>query len=296
MSNATGVDISVWSDLNSTAQMFDPLKARQMGASFVGIKASQGKWTDPDFVQNWANCKNKLYRMPYHFLVWDISAKLQAEYFWSLIEPDTLGILPLMADFEWWQTTPPDAMDILYNFVYRLTQLAGPLPVGIYTNYYYWQQHGTQSDYWKQFALWLCDITGPVIEMPKPWETWTFHQYTFKLDGPAWGAESAGLDGDYYNGTLEQMVQRYGLPPLDDMPVTPDPVPSAALYMRAQRFVNVRAAATTASADLGDVLPGELVGPIVGIAGGQTGAWAHLANGTYVCAADQNNIVYLVEK
>ncbi|HWR66081.1 MAG TPA: GH25 family lysozyme [Bellilinea sp.] len=221
--NAQGPDISLWQDKNSTPQMFDPWKARAKGASFVGIKTSQGSWADPDYAQNWARCRPVLYRMPYHFLTWDISVRRQAELFWSLLERDTFGLLPLTCDFEWWRTVPTRAMDLLYGFMERLKTLASPLPMQIYTAKTFWDPNGSKSDYWKQYHLWLCDIVG-LVEIPKPWTAWTFHQYTFKLPGLEWGAESLDLDGNYYNGTLEQMKARFNLPELDAPVVAPEPV------------------------------------------------------------------------
>lgn len=231
--NTQGIDISVWQDKNSTPQMFNPVKARDRGASFVGIKISQANWADPDYMQNWANCRPYLYRMPYHFLTWDISPKRQAEVFWSLIEKDTFGVLPLTCDFEWWRTVPARAMDNLYNYMERLKTLAFPLPMQIYTAKTFWDPNGSTTAYWKQYGLWLCDITG-AVEVPKPWTKWDFHQYTFKLFGPDWGAESLDLDGDWYNGTLVEMKSRYNLPDLDGMtePVPSDPKPVNELRMR----------------------------------------------------------------
>ena len=233
--NAKGVDISVWQDKNSTPQMFDPRKARAKGASFVGIKISQANWADPDYAMNWSNCRSVLYRMPYHFMTWDISPRRQAEVFWSLLERDTFGLLPLTCDFEWWSTVPTRAMDLLYAFMERLKDLASPLPMGIYTAKTFWDPNGSRDDYWKQYFLWLCDITG-AVEVPKPWDKWSFHQYTFKLPGLEWGAESLDLDGDYYNGTLEEMIARFNLPELDGLVVPPpaiqQPEPAAVLRMK----------------------------------------------------------------
>jgi GH25 family lysozyme M1 (1,4-beta-N-acetylmuramidase) len=223
MANAQGVDISVWQDNNSTPQMFDPYKARARGASFVGIKVSQGNWADPDYLLNWAHCRNVLYRLPYHFLTWDIAPFRQAETFWSLVEKDTFGILPLTVDFEWWKETPRKAMDIVYNFTYRLNQLTH-LPKGLYTALEFWKPNGSTDDYWKQFHLWLCDIAGEV-KVPAPWEQWTFHQYTFKLKGPEWGAESFDLDGDTFNGSLADMQKRFSLPVLDGLQEPEPPKP-----------------------------------------------------------------------
>lgn len=223
--NTQGCDISVWQDDNSTSQMFDFPKARSRGLSFVGIKVSQANWADPDYIKNWYAARNYLYRMPYHFLTWDVKPATQAEIFWSLIEKDLFGVLPLVCDFEWWKTVPAKAMDILYNFTFRLKKLSDPLPLGIYSSFEFWKESGSNSDYWKPFHLWLCDIEGK-IDIPKPWLTYSFHQYTFKGDGLFYGAESKGLDMNWYNGTIDQMISRYNLPDIGLLnPTQPKPEP-----------------------------------------------------------------------
>jgi hypothetical protein len=256
MTNAHGIDISVWQDQNSTPQMFDPWKARSKGASFVGIKVSQENWADPDYALNWAHCKNVLYRLPYHFLTWDVSPRKQAEVFWSLLEKDP-GELPLTCDFEWWKTVPAKAMDILYNFTYRLKQLADPLPKGIYSAKTFWEPNGSKSDWWKQFHLWLCDITGPV-EVPQPWTDWTFHQYTFKLPGREWGAESEGLDGDRYNGTLDEMMARFQLKPLSGMD-QPEPATRGTVIVDGLRLRTAAGISSPAVGLLGVGVPVEIL-------------------------------------
>jgi hypothetical protein len=148
-------------------------------------------------------------------------------------------------------------MDILYNFMERLKQLSDPLPKGIYSSLGFWKYNGSTSDYWKQFHLWQCDISGLVDPCP-PWGTdWTFHQYTFKLDGLAWGAESLDLDGDYYNGTEEEMVAKFNLGPLNDSgstvpvpnpdPIPPTPVPTKKYFIPNVSDLNMRSLPTTAT-------------------------------------------------
>lgn len=220
MTSCLGVDISQWQDLNSTPQMYNPWKTRSMGGSFVGIKVTQADWVDPDFIMNWNNCKDVLYEKPYHFLTFDINPKRQAESFWKALEKNIHpNILDLTCDFEWWgSSTPPNVMDILYNFLERLKVLSSPLPLGIYTSMGFWKYNGINSDYWNQYLLWICDINNSAPVLPIPFKNWYFHQYTFKLNGPQWGAESLDLDGDYYNGTLEDMVYQFRLSPLKDSP------------------------------------------------------------------------------
>jgi len=292
--NAQGVDISVWQDNNSTPQMFDPIKARRRGASFVGIKVSQANWADPDYAWNWADCRRRLYRMPFHFLVWDVGPWKQAELFWSLIEKDTWGLLPLVCDFEWWKTVPTRAMDILYSFMERLRQLSDPLPKGIYTAKSFWDPNGSHAEYWKQYHLWLCDITGSV-EVPKPWNTWNFWQYTFKLRGLEWGAESLDLDGDYYNGTLTEMIARYSLPELDEIDQQPISVPFGIEMTVVLEKINLRSSPLVLSNnDIGDLYKGEKF-IVDAIAGKEAWAHGHTMDGREGWAAVQiNSTRYMV--
>jgi len=149
-------------------------------------------------------------------------------------------------------------MDILYNFVERLKALASPLPQGIYTAKSFWDPNGQNDPYWTQYYLWLCDIAGEV-PVPLPWTKWTFWQYTFKLHGPTYGAESLDLDGDRYNGTLEQMKAEFHLPDIGlEIPEPPPPVVNEVKY-RVLRNMNIRAGASTAYADIGDLKAGDIV-------------------------------------
>lgn len=212
---AQGADFSVWQDNNSTPQTVNFELTRRGGLSFAMIKTSQALYADPDYMINWANAKRWLYRGPYHFLVWDKSPLQQAQVYWSLLANDPPE-LPLWVDFEWWSTIPANAFDILQKFLEKLKTLAPGRPLGIYTAKSFWDQYGSQDNYWKQYLLWLCDISGPV-DVPKPWDTWDWWQYTFKGDGIRLGAESKDLDLDQYNGTVEEMQARFGLSPLPDV-------------------------------------------------------------------------------
>jgi hypothetical protein len=137
----------------------------------------------------------------------------------------------------------------------------------------------------------LCDIQGEV-PVPYPWDKWTFHQYTFKLNGPLWGAESLDLDGDYYNGTLQDMIKEFNLPPLDGEIIVPEP-PDTGFMMKCIKNVNVRTGPATSYPDVGDYYVGDLVGPVLDIGGGKSGAWIKIAEGRWVCVTDNYNNVYL---
>lgn len=286
MANTKGIDISFWQNDRSTPQYFQPRVATRQGVSFVGIKVSQATYADRDYIQNWAICREMLYRMPYHFLVWDVDPRRQAETFWGLLEKDCYAVLPLICDFEWWRTVPGNAMDILYNFLERMKQLTH-LPIGIYTAKSFWVQHGTDAAYWQQYALWLCDIEGEV-QVPKPWPRWDFWQYTFKLDGLAHGVESRDLDGDYYNGSLAEMRARYNLPALPGLAELP---PDGAEPEPAQRVgtvlspagVRVRFGPSVGARMLGTLPRGYQV-DVEEVRRQGTEEWIRIARGLWMCS------------
>ena len=58
-----GIDISKWDGT------WDAIKAKQAGATYVFIKASQATSTDPQFLDNWQKAKDAgLLRGAYHYL------------------------------------------------------------------------------------------------------------------------------------------------------------------------------------------------------------------------------------
>ena len=92
MNEVYGLDVSRWQNNISTPEDMDFTKAYTQGARFVFIKSSQANYKDRDIIVNWDNAKNaNLLRGAYHFLTWDIDAKKQAEYAWSIIENRTLS-------------------------------------------------------------------------------------------------------------------------------------------------------------------------------------------------------------
>lgn len=223
MTMTLGIDVSRWQDNNSTAQQMDFTKAVAKGAKFVFIKSSQRLWTDEDILYNWKTAKVAgLLRGAYHFLDWDVSPKEQAQYAWSIIESDP-GELPPVIDFEYWNPPPPNAYDILWNYLVEMERLSGKKPI-IYTGAFFWDAHGTDADVWKNYPLWLASYSTQEymeynLDRLTPWDKWTFWQYTDKGDGLAFGAESLGLDMNWFNGSLDELKKFAGIV------TTPQPEP-----------------------------------------------------------------------
>ena len=218
-------------------------KAKNAGARFVFIKVSERGGVDQDFLDNWQNAKAAgLPRGGYHFLRWDLSGLTQARIFCSLLKDDP-GELPPVADFEAPARNgryPSNAL--LLQFLEEVEKILGVRPM-IYTSPGFWNSHGKNKrtkridDFWSVYPLWIAHYTKKKPTVPKPWKDWTFWQHGVYPDGIEYGAESKGLDHNWFNGEefeFEYLLQQYrpagapvdqppgGAPPTDqpvDIPV-----------------------------------------------------------------------------
>ena len=259
MTQTLGIDVSRWNDNNSTAQQMDFTKSVAMGAKFVFIKSSQRLWTDEDILYNWKSAKKAgLLRGAYHFLDWDISPKEQAQYAWSIIKHDP-GELPPVIDFEYWNPPPPNAYDLLWQYVVEMERLSGKKPI-IYTGAFFWKKYGTQTDIWKNYPLWIASYSNQAymetnVKDMTPWDKWTFWQYTDKGDGIAFGAESKGLDMNFFNGTLEQL-RAFAT---GEIIPTPEPPTTSAIELKVLRPINIRSQPNTNGSVVGSYVTGTIV-------------------------------------
>jgi lysozyme len=211
-----GIDISKW-DGN-----WDAAKAKQAGATFAFIKASQATFTDPLFLTNWQKAKDAgLIRGAYHYLDYTKSGIDQANYFADLLKNDP-GELPPVIDYELRRTdnNPSAALgflrDCLDQIMKRseLFQNANSKRPMIYTGPGFWAEYGdlTKSDYWIQFPLWNAHWTTsatPIV--PPPWSMWQFWQFTSKGPGEAYGSECLTMDMNRFNGTLDELLEFAGI-------------------------------------------------------------------------------------
>jgi lysozyme len=214
---ATGVDISHWNDAPGTTQRIDFVKMATK-ADFVFIKASQNV-PDSDFVYNWGAARAAgLLRGAYHYLDFSTSVNAQVDLFISLLKNDT-GELPPIIDVE--QAPPPSNMTALLRYFCDTIESELHVIPALYTGYYYWMAYGSQDEYWKKHPFWLAWWADEsVIKVPPPWDKWTFWQYTNKGIGADYGVESAQIDLDYFNGTVDELramvAPKPPLPPISN--------------------------------------------------------------------------------
>jgi lysozyme len=211
-----GIDISKW-DGN-----WDAKKAKQAGATFVFIKASEATVTDPQFVVNWQKAKDAgLVRGAYHYLDYTKPGADQANYFADLLKDDP-GELPPVIDYELRRTDndPSAALVFLRDCLDQLTKrtelfenASFKRPM-IYTSPGFWVEYGDQTkrDYWIQFPLWNAHwITANTPKVPSPWTMWHFWQFTSKGPGEAFGSECLSMDMNRFNGTLSELMEFSGI-------------------------------------------------------------------------------------
>ena len=225
--NAYGCDISLYQNAISTPQVVDFVKMKAAGASFVIIKASQAAYADRDIVFNWSNARaSGILRAAYHFLTWTTDPIAQADFFCSTVraDPPELG---LFADYEWWGTTPENALAMLDAFCLRVEQKFGKC--GVYTAPGFWQPYGSLDPKWANRPLWQAQWGVVAPTTIKPWQNWTFWQYTSKGDGPKYGCESLSVDMDQFNGDEAALLKYAGRDPQE--PTTKEKVMDIGLQL-----------------------------------------------------------------
>ena len=221
-----GIDVSRWQDDNSTPQRMDFAKAYNAGARFVFIKASQACWMDEDMLYNWKSAQDALLlRGAYLFLDWTRSPVEQAHFFCNLLEKDP-GELPPVVDFECRTGVPSDAVDKLEIVCEIIFERLGKRPI-IYTSPWYWKEYGSADPWWYLHDLWIANYEVDKPFIPLPWNdyTWTFWQWTDKGDGKLFGAESYGLDMNWFNGSFDALMAYAGATIPDPEPEPPQPEP-----------------------------------------------------------------------
>ena len=111
---------------------------------------------------------------------------------------------------------------------------------GIYSGYPYWTAWGNPGAGWAKYPLWMAAYTPESwvnLHMPKPWSNWEFWQYSNKGIPASYGCSSAGVDINLYNGTVEQLQEKYGAAVA--ISVVPTPVPVLTLEERVIRLEKI---------------------------------------------------------
>jgi lysozyme len=221
MYTVQGTDVSIWQDDISTPQHIDFTKMIDSGAKFTFIKASQATYLDRDYAINSENAR--LAGIPrgfYHYVDWTKPMLDQARFFAGVLHNDP-GELPAVLDCEQQSGAPIDSANQFKIFCEEFLRITGKR-VMIYTSYGYWGEHGSVNPYWRDYKLWVANYTSaPQPAFPKPWNSWTFWQYTSQGDGPYWGAEEKYIDLNWYKGTEQEFNVEFNIQSGSPIPPIP---------------------------------------------------------------------------
>ena len=177
---------------------------------------------DEDFFYNWKTAKAAgIPRGGYHFLRWDISGLLQARIFCDLLKDDP-GELPPVCDFEApIKDGKYPSNSMLAQFLETVETIMQDKPM-IYTSPGFWNRYGKNKitgrfdASWSYYPLWIAHYTtASAPQIPEPWKSsnvpWSFWQHSATGDGLKFGAESKGIDLNWFNGTQEELDKLAGI-------------------------------------------------------------------------------------
>lgn len=224
------VDISKWQDDPNTAKIVDFEKLKSNGVSGVIVKCGEANAIDRAFL-SYVKAMDSA-NIPYG-VYWyynnKYSPKKQAQLFaQTLLDNKITPKLGMWLDLE--DRNPGNYMgwkhwyDFLMEIISKIV-LPKSIKIGIYTGHYYFTEFTVQAgipasslSWFAQFPLWIASY-GYNPRATKPWgDKWTLWQFTDLLDGIRFGVESKELDGNYFNGTLKEFTEYFGL---DDVPQEP---------------------------------------------------------------------------
>ena len=290
MSNANllGIDVSVWQDNNSTPQRMNFEKAKQAGACYVFIKASQGTRLDQDFLYNWQAAKDAgLPRGAYHYLDWRSGIMDQARFFAGVLANDPGEMYPVL-DYEMRANAPAKAAAAqkARTFI-ELCQSALGEKLMLYTSPGYWADYGSEDSWWMNVPLWIANYNVPSPRIPFPWTSWMFWQYTDRGDGIAFGAESYRIDMNWFNGNEDKFEQLFG----ETVPQPPPPKPETPMISMQvlSDTLTIRTGPGTSYPPTGTLTKGDIITDGVAIVGSD--AW--LQHGRGYSAIDYKGTQYM---
>lgn len=216
-------DISFYQDDNTTPRKVDFVKMKAEGIKGVILRAGQGSWIDEDFKDYCAGAKAAgLPRGYYWFYDSRYDPGKQANL-WRLAIGNDLPELGLYYDLEEAYKGPHAGEKFWKQFVLAMDVFFPSSLQSVYTANWWWSNQTVRDPaFWSKYPLWVAQYTSnPAdVTLPAPWKNkgCILWQNTAKGDGKKYGVESANIDLDKWNGTLEEFQNYFGLvvePPTD---------------------------------------------------------------------------------
>jgi lysozyme len=194
-----GVDVSHYDGLVPWCS------AKQSNIEFCFIKASEGmSIIDPYFEQNWkASELAGLLKGAYHFFRGNADPYAQANNFLKVVESQMghPSDLPAVLDFEIASQGVPvnTQIDYALQWLAVVEKQTQKKPI-IYTGPSFIDQLGNPT-FFESYPLWIAHYNVSAPRIPKPWETYSFWQYS---DNGQIG-QSRPFDMNKFNGDYDEL-------------------------------------------------------------------------------------------
>jgi lysozyme len=197
-STVLGVDVSYYQGSIN----WSSVRAAGVGFAFIRVSDGIGKH-DPKFASYWAGAKNAgLIRGAYQFFRPNQSVTAQADLMINSIGTLRPGDLAPVIDVE--VTGGLGASTVaadVRQWVDRVRAATGVAPI-VYTGKYFWRDQVGGSTAEAANPLWIAQYTSQCPDLPSPWTTWKFWQYS---DTGHVAGISGGVDVDRFNGSMADL-------------------------------------------------------------------------------------------
>lgn len=206
--NASGAGFLPGVDVSHFQQTVDWPAVAAAGIKFCFIKATEGvSHVDARFATNWqAAGQAGLARGAYHFFHPALSVTAQADLFLRTVPRLDADDLPPVLDLEApeeWQAIPVLNRALLaLGWLKAVENQLHPTPI-LYLSPVFMRDVLHNATALARYPVWLAHYTtDPAPDIPGPWTSWTFWQYT--RHGSAPGVLSQ-VDLNRFNGTLDEL-------------------------------------------------------------------------------------------
>jgi lysozyme len=195
-------------DVSHFQQVIDWEAVARSGIQYCFIKATEGQATvDSRFASNWHGAaKAGILRGAYHFFHPATPAASQADLFARTVNQLQPGDLPPVLDLETpanWANIPlENRTSLALQWLNIVESRLGAHPI-VYLSPAFATEILMNAPALAQFPLWVAHTTmAPAPTVPKPWNSWTFWQYTGQSKVPGIGRF---VDANRFNGSLDSL-------------------------------------------------------------------------------------------
>jgi lysozyme len=206
--NPPGPGALIGVDVSHFQQNIDWTLVGASGINYCFIKATEGlSREDEKFARNWQAASDAgIMRGAYHFFQPAESVTAQADFFLRTVNQLPANDLPPVLDLEdaaaWANIPPEDRAALTVEWLQAVEQGLNATPL-VYLSPAFAAETLANSPLLARFPVWLAEYTSaPAPSVPKPWEAWTFWQYTDQGTTPG---IVGFVDHSRFNGTIEEL-------------------------------------------------------------------------------------------